>query len=473
MKRVVVLSAAIGAVLALGASQGFSQVQQSASGKLEVTAKSSEARAAFADAWFNWANVNATRADSLSKAALELDPEFGLARAVGAAVAPGLNQGQREVELNRAVADAARGSTNELLVAALIRAIVLTRNAEAAALSDAASALMPNDADVAFLRAVRNGFGVATTEDLIGVTRKFPEYAAAYNLIAYRRYAEGNPSAALLMAETYMKLAPNHPNSHDTYAEILQFNGRLPEAMQHYQRALEIDPGYNAGEAGLAEVHMLMGHPAVARDAYAKAASHARTPTTRLNSLASGAAIYVLEGKHKDAVRELGVIAATAEREQLPLLAAGYHRWAALIEASFGDPKMVAPHLAKAAELGGTPVPATQHRFTALALALSGQIDSARVAASQYDRALATGTAAQRATVREVYGVLAVAQRDLVRAKTELDQAGAAPFGKAILAQALKKAGSKDDAQAIKTAIQSSGTATAFDVLARAKVAKL
>jgi len=60
------------------------------------------------------------------------------------------------------------------------------------------------------------------------------------------------------------------------------------------------------------------------------------------------------------------------------------------------------------------------------------------------------------------------------RAKAELaDEGPAANLGRAIVADAMAKAGNKADAQALKAEIMASGTATLFDVLARAKVQKL
>src|SRR6266540_2436196 len=37
-----------------------------------------------------------------------------------------------------------------------------------------------------------------------------------------------------------MELAPDHPNAHDSYAELLQWSGRLTEAQAHYTRAAQL-----------------------------------------------------------------------------------------------------------------------------------------------------------------------------------------------------------------------------------------
>ncbi len=97
-------------------------------------------------------------------------------------------------------------------------------------------------------------------------------------MLAYARWQNGDRQGALAAAREYVRLAPDHPNAHDSYAEILQWSVQLPEAMQEYQRAHEIDPTFGAGMLGMAEVHWLSGRTGAAREAYTKAAELARMP---------------------------------------------------------------------------------------------------------------------------------------------------------------------------------------------------
>jgi hypothetical protein len=105
--------------------------------------------------------------------------------------------------------------------------------------------------------------------------------------------------------------------------------------------------------------------------------------------------------------------------------------------------------------------------------ALTGKLEAAKAAASKFDQAAATGNAAQRNNAHEVNAVIAIAEKNLDRAKSELAQAGPAPFGRALLAEALKKAGNKEEAQTLKNEIMTSGTATFPDILGRAKAQKI
>lgn len=461
-------------LLITGSAQLIAQAQQMAPRTLTLTTASEEARNSFYEAATNLFNVHPTLAASLAKKAMAADPNFGMARAMYAwANPPELTAEQREQELNRAVADAARASTGELLAATTIRALALNRAAEANVLLDAMIALLPDDPVPPYLRATRSADQAKVVADLEAVTRKFPDFAPAFNILAYQRWAAGDREGAMKAVQEYVRLAPNHPNPHDSYAEILQFAGRYPEALQHYQRSAEIDPSFGGGSLGIAEVHLLMGHPAVARGAYAKAADVATTPAGKLGARAAGTLTYLLEGKTKNALRELMSVAAAAEQQNLKPQAASFHRMGALIEAMFGDRNAVAGHLAGAASLGGADVPA-QHRFTALAYAAAGRVDLATSAAAKYQEAMANGTPTQQRTVRELNAVVATAERNFARAQSELSQAGAAAtLGKAILAHELSRAGRKAEAQALKAEIMGTGTATAFDVLARARVQKI
>lgn len=464
----------VGAV-AVGGGPLPAQVQQQVTPPktLTLTTASVEARDATYMAGVNFFNIHFSRSAELAKQAMTADPNLGMARAIYAwANPPELTPPQRAAELDRAVADGARASVGELLATAAIRAVALNRP-EANVLLDALIALLPEDPVPPYLRGLRAGDPAQVVMHMEGVTKKFPDFPPAWNILAYQRWATGNRDGALAAVATYARLLPDHPNSHDSYGEILQFAGRLPEALQHYERVVQLDPTFGGGQTGIAEVHMLMGHPAVARDAYAKWAAAVPTAGGKLAARASGALMYVLEGKPNDAVRTLNAIATEAEAQNLKPQAAGAHRTMALIEAAFGNKSTVSGHLAKAAELAGADIP-VQHRFTALAQALAGQLDEARAAAAKYDQALASAPAVPRRTVREVNAVIAAAEKDFVRAKSELAEAGAAAtFGRAVVAEALAKSGSKADAQALKAEILGTGTATLFDVLARAKVQKL
>jgi tetratricopeptide (TPR) repeat protein len=190
--------------------------------------------------------------------AVLLDPAFGLARTFSASIATaasGMTPDQRQQELNRGVADAARGTTGEFILAAAMRADALGRNAEARTLAAAAVALMPDDPYVAtFQVSIAPG---NRTPLIVGLTQKFPDFAPPYNTLAYAQRTAGDTVLALKTIGEYVRLAPTHPNAHDSYAEMLQSSRRYAEAIPHYERAVQLDSTYAMGYAGIAESNML------------------------------------------------------------------------------------------------------------------------------------------------------------------------------------------------------------------------
>jgi tetratricopeptide (TPR) repeat protein len=129
-------------------------------------------------------------------------------------IAPDLTPAQQEQELNRAVADAARATSGELLLAAATRANALNRAEETRVLTDALVALLPNDPDLAFFRSgtLAPDEGQAAIRQ---IAQRFPDYAPAQNLLAYQLWAAGDRAGALEAVQRYVRLAPSHPNSHD------------------------------------------------------------------------------------------------------------------------------------------------------------------------------------------------------------------------------------------------------------------
>jgi len=501
----------------LSVATAQSQAPQPVNTKLQVTTSSADARTAFWAAWSDQTNVFMSRARLQALKAVSLDPAFGLARTFSASIAlpaSGLTPVQREQELNRGVADAAKGTTGEFIMAAAMRANALGRDAEAQTLAAAAVALMPDEPYVAtFQVSIAPG---NRTPALLALTRKFPTFAPPYNTLAYAQLAAGDSAVGLTTIGEYVRLAPTHPNAHDSYAEMLQMNGKYAEAITHYERAVQIDSTYAQGYAGIAESNLLLkkypdaitqmqravkvdptyaagyaliavaylqsGRPDSARATFVGAAQKAATPAAKFAPLTGAALVQVPAGKPKDALAELGVLAADMEEANLPGQAAAAYRNVALMEAAFGDRRAVAGHLAKATAIAPPPGPnatpatgAIQFRMAAFAYALSGQLDLAKTSAAQFTTAVAAGTPAQQRNDHELKAIVAIGDKNLDLAKEELAKAGPdAVLGKALFANALKSSKRKPEATALKTEILSRTAAvTIFDVIARAKAQKL
>lgn len=443
---------------------------QAEAARLEITTASAESRAALESALNEWFNVFITRATAEADRAVTLDSTFGLARAVRANLQASLSPEEQEAELDRAVADAAGASQGEFLLASSIRAQALGRTAEARALADVAVRLVPGDPNVAYMRAMVIP-AAERLEPLREVTVRFPDFAPAFNILAYSQWAANDTAGALQSVQRYVELMPDHPNSHDSYAELLQFTGRHDEAIEHYNQATALDAEYVEGYAGVGEVESIRGNAEAARAAFTQAAELS-TGATRFNYLAIIAASHLIDGTPADAVREMMVVAREAEQQNQPAVAATIHRNAALLEAVFGNNATAATHLSRAGQLGNADAP-VQHRYSAIIHALAGRHAEADVAAARFDELAAAGNAVQRQNAHEVRAVLAAVRQDVAGARTHLEQAGPSLLGRALLAQTLQAGGSTEEAQQLKDEVLRSNTVTYFDFLAREKARKM
>ena len=304
-----------------------------------VAQAASEFRAGIVD----WENFSFEAAASHFQSASKSDPNLGLARAmygfIGGSVTGELTQAQALAEADRGVADAAaHGTTNELLLATAYREGLRGNNQAAGALFRAASLLMPRDRSIAlngipFPTPTNNG--LATLREFIA---KNPDYPLAYNTLAYTLWGQGDQAGAEQAAKRQVDLNPNAPNPHDTYAEILQWNGKFPEAIAEYRRAAATSPRFPEAYAGLAEVEALQGHYDQARAYLNQAIANTWTPQQKLRYMRQIAGTYALQGNAPDAfAKQLEAVAAEAKAQQNQQAAAIATAQAATVYANSGN----------------------------------------------------------------------------------------------------------------------------------------
>jgi tetratricopeptide (TPR) repeat protein len=269
----------------------------------------------------DWENFSFESASSHLQSALKADPKFGLARAIYAFLAGNITGElalpQALVEANRGVADAAeRGNTNEMVLAAAYREALRGDVPAAGALFRTASVLMPRDRLIA-VNAI--GFPSGTNTVVSGIRdfiAKNPDYPLAYNTLAYSLWGQNDKEGAEAAAKRQVELNPNAPNPHDTYGEILQWNGKFPEAIAEYQRATTTAPRFPEAYGGLAEVEALQGHYDQARVYLNQAIANAWSPQQKLQYMRQIAGTYALEGKSAEVAKQLDAVAAEAKAQQ-------------------------------------------------------------------------------------------------------------------------------------------------------------
>ena len=439
---------------------------------MKVSTRSAEAHAAFYAGVDAAENVLFPAAATHLKRALELDPELAVARAYYATYAPGLSAAQRSEALQEAAADAMNASVGELLLVLGLRA---PAGAERRALLKAAAEAVPDDPHVLYLHTA----SLTDPRDRLAgfetINRRFPEFAPAYNLLAYlkaRDYADVN--AGLGVVQRYLQLVPKSPNSHDSYAELLAWAGRLDEATQHYQEALALDASYSAGHTGLAEVALLQGKGAEARAHYAHAMPLTATPQARLNLRQSAAITFIADGNSRATLTELRTIAAEAESNGYTAVAAQAHRNLALIEAALGNKTLVDAHVRKAETMGGANTNA-QHALAAVAYALAGDVAGAKPHAKALaDAAAASNSLTFKRQAQSVTAIVAAAAGDLEAAETAIAEAGVyRSLPLVLLAETLKKQGKKDEARALAAQVLANTEVDAYSVIARQRARKI
>src|SRR6202453_136801 len=132
---------------------------------------------------------------------------------------------------------------------------------------------------------------------LVRLLKYDPHYYPATNNLAYCYALNGQAQLAPPLMEQYVAALPNEPNPQDSYGEIMRILGDYPAALDHYQKALEINPNFNASQAGLASTYALMGEQKKARAQYLVAIKGTKEKSTQVNYKILYALTYYREGK--------------------------------------------------------------------------------------------------------------------------------------------------------------------------------
>lgn len=355
------------------------------------------------------------------KAAITRDPGFGLARAFHVFFASDLARPQANADLDRAVRDAAAGTPTELVLATYARELFAGRSARAQALARVAKLMLPEEpafANVDLSPATDPPARVARWRD---ITAKHPAYAPAWNALAYALWASADRQGALEAARKQLELAPHQPNAHDTYAELLQWNGDFDGAEVAYRRAIEIEPTFAEGYAGLAELAVLRGSTRIARTELTRALAKVPGAANQQALLRQLAAAYRLEDDTLQAFAQLEqaarVAAARDDTTAMALLAAQM----AVVEAMR---RQVAPAhalLARATTLRAKEQPVLY--FTAVAHALLGHWDEVTATITKARAEPEAAIAAARNRLAAAEGGMLVRRRRPKEALAVLQQA--------------------------------------------------
>jgi tetratricopeptide (TPR) repeat protein len=312
---------------------------------------------------------------------------------------------------------------------------------------------------------------------LVRLLKNDARYFPAMNNLAYCYAMSGQPGLAPPLMTEYVAALPNEPNPQDSYGEIMRMLGDYPAALDHYRKALEINPSFNASQVGLATTYALMGDQKKARAQYLVAIKGTKERPTQVNYRILWAMTYYRENKPRLAHEAFLQVDTEAHLAGLPVQEAEIHRTMALFNP---NPAVALKDLDEArADLSETRKAKllSGDRDTELASILqtrafiavsAGKTDVAEAALKLLAEMAQTS---RNIPVQDSYhssnGAVLFAQGDYAGAIAELEEDAQNPLSLRLLAQAQAKAGQASDAQktlATLAAISDERVETAFAV---------
>jgi tetratricopeptide (TPR) repeat protein len=427
---------------------------------LTLTTKSEDAKRHFWMGMHDAENVFLDRAATHFAAAVEADPDLAIAQIMHDVFVPGLTQSERLAKIDMSLGRVATSSTAELLFATGMREQRGGNQENALALTSAAAELVPDDPHVAFYRAsVVGGGQSARIEALRDLTERFPDMSSTYNSLAYALWASGDKAGARENVAKYVELEPKHPNSHDSYAEILQFSGLFSQAAMHYRKSIELDPNYFAGYAGLSETQVLSGDAAGARKSLEDARAHASNETAVANLNRAVANTYFMEGNGKKGLSTLLEAAAALEKTTNKNLAAQSHRELAVAEALYGNKANIAGHVTRAMELQSGNA-AGNNAWAAIAYGLAGDVAAARTATRAFEKATDGN-----GFTKTLDGIVLVASGEHAAAEKKLIESGLNDdWAKVFMIRCQKEMGHMPEAASLTQELRGDSQFTAYNL---------
>jgi len=254
---------------------------------------------------------------SLFERALKLDPSFDMARArIGYAYAFSAGDNARGLPyLREAIKGAERMNGRDLLFVTAWHAF--SKGDTEASIQAYRQILKEYPAEisayVALSRMLRGDqrFGEAR-EVLLQALTIDPEWGDLHNLLAGIEFILGHTDRAIESAKRFTELAPMEPNAHDSLGMIYQRSGRYREALDSFQRALSIHPGFEPAVFHVGNTMVDLGRYAEALVQFRKANKNASDEIQRARAVLAAAWVLWKSGDYAAALRELPPVGSTA-----------------------------------------------------------------------------------------------------------------------------------------------------------------
>ncbi len=291
----------------LGCSTVQLEAGDDAKAKVQFTTTSDEARAHIEAGLFDVQNVYQDGAARHFRQAVEADPSYGLAKIFLASVDQSLSPEEQKSLSDEGWAQMADASTEEATYALAVRAADANDFENAHQLYSTLYEMVPGDATVAYFAAFFAGpFQSAQQMAAVAdVVARFPDHAAARNQSAYDHWVLGDREGAIEAVTRYVELAPDHPNPHDSYAEMMLNMGMMAKAVEHYRKAVSVDDQHWQGYQGLATALAWHGDTDGAREALTTGAEKAPSANIRYTFHRAKAVTYLIDDNMDGAMNAL------------------------------------------------------------------------------------------------------------------------------------------------------------------------
>lgn len=403
-------------------------------GKVPITTKSEEARKEFTEGRALAEKLLAQDSLQHFDKAIALDSDFASAELARANTSPTAKEFFEH--LNKAVALVDKSSEGEKLVILANQAGVNGDVAKQKAYLDQLVAAFPND-ERAHFNLGGYYFGqqefAPAIEHFKKATEIAPDYSQAYNLLGYAYRQQADYANAEQAFQKYISLIPNDPNPYDSYAELLLKMGKFDDSIVQYRKALSIDPHFVPSHFGIAADLMYLGKPAEAQAELDTMASQARNDGELRTALFGMAVVASDSGKFDKAQQQMDKEYAVAEKKSDTAAMAADLQAKGNIALAAQNYSQAKQHFDRSLQLTEGSTLSSEikenakraHHFNLTVIAIGNKnYAEAKTHAEEFQKgAEASTNSAQIKLSHELWGRIALAEKNYDSAIAELDQA--------------------------------------------------
>jgi hypothetical protein len=309
-KRTLAVALILIAVAAHAAPSQTPQPASNTAGRLSLSTNSPEAKAEFWKGLEDWQSFSYSSGQRHFRRAYALDNRFALARVLATG---GMTTAEMTNQRENALADAARQSTEEGVLALWWREKALNHVAQQKILLRTAMQLIPNEpgpvVEYLWLGPADGADARKFADSAQAFRARFPSYGPLALVTSSLLMNAGDTAGALRIADEWTRIAPQIPASFGYYGGLLAQLHRYDDAEAQYRKGMALLPAradYGADAASaLAEMYMLRGRTADARAVASEALAHATDPSDSAQYLAEVAGTYFASGDNRRAMQLL------------------------------------------------------------------------------------------------------------------------------------------------------------------------